>query len=88
MYEKQQRKLKKKNIRHFYVEADRCTYIIHVKVRENRYLSRDFFTIILDASKLAQLMYCSLRYLHFRMLHGTYIFRNKTFHSIQFCVFF
>ena len=32
---------------------------------ENRYSSRDFLIIIQDASKLAQLVYYSLRYLHF-----------------------
>ena len=32
---------------------------------ENMYSSRDFLIIILDASKLAQLVYYSLRYLHF-----------------------
>ena len=46
-------------------KTDSCMHIAHVKVMENRYSSRDFLIIIQDASKLAQLVYYSLRYLHF-----------------------
>ena len=63
-YEKQQRKLKKIK-KTVLQKTDRCMHIVHVKVMENMYSSRDFLIIILDASKLAQLVYYSLRYLHF-----------------------
>ena len=53
-------------------KTDRCTHIVHVKVMENMYSSRDFLIIILDASKLSPLVfisflkvYYSIRYLHF-----------------------
>ena len=69
-YEKQQRKLKKRGT--VLQKTDRCTHIVHVKVMENMYSSRDFLIIILDASKLSPLVfisflkvYYSIRYLHF-----------------------
>ena len=64
-YEKQQRKVKKSKTGTVLRKVDRCTHIIYVKVMENRYSSQDFLIIVLDASKLAQLIYYSLRYLHF-----------------------
>ena len=40
-YERQQRKLKKRGT--VLQKTDRCTHIVHVKVMENMYSSRDFF---------------------------------------------
>ena len=71
-YEKQQRKLKKNKKGTVLQKTDRCTHIVHVKVMENMYSSRDFLMIILDASKQSPLVlisflkvYYDIRYLHF-----------------------